>query len=161
MAFEDRVVEFPGRIQLTPVIDDDTGDPIEGLYDMTRAEGDVTTEGTPLNAANLNAEMAASARTAAGAIVGSITVDNSNNVHFKNLQSGTAKAVFTAAKQTVAVQVTFSKAFSKAPRVVATPITSVPAVVSVSVASITTTGFTAYVYRTTKVDTVIHWLAFV
>lgn len=161
MAFEDRVVEFPGRVLLTPVIDADTDEPIENTFDMTRAEGDVTTEGTPLNAANLNAEMALAARTAAGAIVGSITVDNRNNVHFQNLQSGTAKAVPSAVKQTVAVQVTFPKAFTKAPRVVATPITSVPAVVSVGVASITTTGFTAYVYRTTKVDTVIHWLAFV
>lgn len=46
MAFIDRVVEFPGRVQLTNV----SGD----VYDMVRAEGDEYTEGTLLNAANLN-----------------------------------------------------------------------------------------------------------
>ena len=46
MAFTDRSVEYPGRVQLTNV----SGD----VYDMTRAEGDVYTEGTLLNAANLN-----------------------------------------------------------------------------------------------------------
>lgn len=46
MAFIDRVVEFPGRVQLTNV----SGD----VYDMVRAEGDEYTEGTLLNATNLN-----------------------------------------------------------------------------------------------------------
>jgi len=46
MAFIDRVVEHPGRVQLTNV----SGD----IYDMVRAEGDEYTEGTLLNAANLN-----------------------------------------------------------------------------------------------------------
>ena len=46
MAFIDRVVEFPGRVQLTNV----SGD----VYDMVRAEGAEYTEGTLLNAANLN-----------------------------------------------------------------------------------------------------------
>lgn len=48
MAFIDRVVEFPGRVQLTNV----SGD----VYDMTRAEGVEYTEGTLLNATNLNAQ---------------------------------------------------------------------------------------------------------
>lgn len=48
MAFTDRVVEHPGRVQLTNV----SGD----VYDMTRAEGDVYTEGTLLNASNLNTQ---------------------------------------------------------------------------------------------------------
>lgn len=48
MAFIDRVVEFPGRVQLTNV----SGD----IYDMTRAEGTEYTEGTLLNATNLNAQ---------------------------------------------------------------------------------------------------------
>ena len=46
MAFTDRVVEHPGRVQLTNV----SGD----IYDMTRQEGTVYTDGTLLNAANLN-----------------------------------------------------------------------------------------------------------
>lgn len=49
MALTDRVVEYPGRIILTPV----SGE--TNTYDVTRAEGTVTEEGTPLNAANLNA----------------------------------------------------------------------------------------------------------
>lgn len=48
MAFTDRVVEHPGRVQLTNV----SGD----IYDLVRAEGDVYTEGTLLNANNLNQE---------------------------------------------------------------------------------------------------------
>lgn len=48
MAFTDRVVEHPGRVQLTNV----SGD----VYDMTRDEGDVYTEGTLLNASNLNTQ---------------------------------------------------------------------------------------------------------
>ena len=48
MAFVDRVVEHPGRVQLTNI----SGD----IYDMTRAEGTEYTEGTLLNATNLNAQ---------------------------------------------------------------------------------------------------------
>lgn len=48
MAFTDRVVEHPGRVQLTNV----SGD----IYDLERAEGDVYTEGTLLNASNLNTQ---------------------------------------------------------------------------------------------------------
>lgn len=48
MAFLDRSVEYPGRVKLTHV----SGD----IYDMAAEEGDVYTEGTLLNAANLNKE---------------------------------------------------------------------------------------------------------
>lgn len=48
MAFIDRVVEFPGRVQLTNV----SGD----VYDMERAEGEVYSDGTLLNASNLNTQ---------------------------------------------------------------------------------------------------------
>lgn len=48
MAFIDRVVEFPGRIRLTPVQGQ------SDVYDMTREEGTIYTEGTLLNANNLN-----------------------------------------------------------------------------------------------------------
>ena len=48
MAFTDRSVEFPGRVELTNV----SGD----IYDMTAAEGTVYTAGTLLNATNLNKE---------------------------------------------------------------------------------------------------------
>lgn len=49
MAFIDRIVEYPGRIKLT-----DTGGVVLGTYDVERAEGTVTLDGTLLNATNLN-----------------------------------------------------------------------------------------------------------
>lgn len=49
MAFIDRVVDHPGRITLT-----DTGGVVLGTYDVARDEGTVYTEGTLLNATNLN-----------------------------------------------------------------------------------------------------------
>lgn len=50
MAFSDRVVEYPGRVKLTPV----TGQ--SNVYDLERAEGTEYTEGTLLNALNLNTQ---------------------------------------------------------------------------------------------------------
>ncbi len=65
--FVDREVEYPGRVNLAPVDSnlmtasiDSNGvasfsNSEDGLVaDMTRAEGTVSTEGTPLNATNLN-----------------------------------------------------------------------------------------------------------
>ena len=50
MAFTDRIVQYPGRVKMTPV----SGQ--TDVYDMTAQEGTVTTEGTLLNAANLNTQ---------------------------------------------------------------------------------------------------------
>lgn len=47
MALQDRIVEHPNRVLLTPVAGE------ENVYDMTRAEGQVTQAGTPLNKVNL------------------------------------------------------------------------------------------------------------
>ena len=52
MAFTDRIVEYPGRYKLTDV---GTGDEL-GTFDLERAEGEVYTDGTLLNANNLNAQ---------------------------------------------------------------------------------------------------------
>ena len=52
MAFIDRVVEYPGRYILTNV---DTGVQL-GTFDLVRAEGEVYTDGTLLNANNLNTQ---------------------------------------------------------------------------------------------------------
>ena len=46
--FTDRVVEYPGRVIMTPVQGE------ANTYDMSRAEGNVTTEGTPFNAETFN-----------------------------------------------------------------------------------------------------------
>jgi len=45
--FKDRVVEYPGRMKLTPTSAD-------GEYDVTMEEGTVTEEGTPLSAETFN-----------------------------------------------------------------------------------------------------------
>ena len=45
--FTDRAVQYPGRVKLIP-----TGN--ENEYDLTRAEGTVTTPGTPFNASTFN-----------------------------------------------------------------------------------------------------------
>lgn len=47
MGLVDRVVEYPGRVRLTPVPGE------EGVYDMSREEGQVTVWGTQLNAEHL------------------------------------------------------------------------------------------------------------
>lgn len=52
MAFIDRIVEHPGRYILTNA---DTGVQL-GTFDLVRAEGDVYTDGTLLNANNLNTQ---------------------------------------------------------------------------------------------------------
>lgn len=46
--FNDRLVQYPNRVKLVPVSGQD------GVYDVSRAEGSVQQEGTPLNAENLN-----------------------------------------------------------------------------------------------------------
>ena len=51
MALQDRIVEHPNRIVLTPV----SGE--ENTYDMTRSEGEVTQPGTRINAENLKAAL--------------------------------------------------------------------------------------------------------
>lgn len=50
MSFIDRIVQHPGRVKLTPV----SGQ--TNVYDMVRQEGDVYTDGTLLNALNLNTQ---------------------------------------------------------------------------------------------------------
>ncbi len=49
LTLQDRITEHPNRVMLTPVAGE------ENVYDMTRHEGQVTRQGTQLNAANLKA----------------------------------------------------------------------------------------------------------
>lgn len=49
MAFVDRIVEFPGRFDITEV---DSG--VTKTYDLVPNEGEVQQDGTLLNAANMN-----------------------------------------------------------------------------------------------------------
>ena len=119
MAFVDRVVDYPGRVRLELV----TGE--TDIYDMTREEGLVLTEGTLLNAANLNYQTqldptVVAAYTAAGA--GSDTNNPMSDAlkfvlgKVKGIDSGTAnswtyikltESIFIAARQvtpSVAIQ---------------------------------------------------------
>jgi hypothetical protein len=160
MAFTDRQVEYPNRFYLT----DENGNQT-GPFTLTRAEGEVIEEGTPLTAENLNTEISETANSAAAAAVATFnsafTIDSSNNVGFRNLQSGTVVVKVKKAKTTYKAAVKFPKAFTKRPNVIACPWSGAPAACQVSVSDVTTTGFNVYFYRTTKADTTVFWMAFV
>lgn len=140
MAFADRVVEFPGRVVLTPVPGE------TNTYDMTRAEGTVTEEGTPLNAQNLNEEISSMIAAAVSPVANS-------------MQSGRVLMQPRAANVVTMVSVTFPQPFESIPNVVATAVANPPNACSVAVGYITTTGFNLYFYRTTKTNTEVCWFA--
>lgn len=73
------------------------------------------------------------------------------------------QAITPVASTPTSANVTFASAFPSAPKVVATPNTSVPGseVVEVSVDNITTTGCRLWVYRTNTATTDINWVAVV
>lgn len=149
MAFVNRITEHPNRVKLIPI---EGGEP--NIYDVVRYEGEVEEEGTPLNAENLNGEMENTIKVA----MNGINIDSSNNVHFRNLQQGKA-VVKTKTKKAVKKKITFSRAFTKVPIVVATPVTVVPQKVELGVTEITTTGFTIVIYRTNDTATDVNWIA--
>lgn len=152
MAFQDRIVEYPNRVTLTAV----SGE--TDTYDMARAEGTVTQEGTPLNAENLNAEIASAVAEA----LGGITIDNSGNVSFRNLQSGRALVPYKA-KAVTSTKVNFPKAFTKVPRVTASIETVAPNITAMGITAITTTGFTVNIFRNANAtgNIYINWIAHV
>jgi hypothetical protein len=78
MAFVDRVVEHPNRWKLTAV----SGE--TDTYDLTRAEGTVTEEGTLLNAENLNAEVEniAHGNIALTENIANVKITSGNNTYF-------------------------------------------------------------------------------
>ena len=148
MAFINRISEHPNRIKLIPV----SGE--TNVYDVVRHEGEIEEEGTPLNAENLNVEIEDAIKSS----MSGIDIDNSNNVHFKNLQSGKV-SVKAKTKKVVKKKVTFPKPFTKIPIVTATLASVVPQKVELSVAEITTTGFSVVIYRTNDVSTDVNWIA--
>lgn len=85
-------------------------------------------------------------------------------IHKGNLkdvvQSGSANVIPVPDTPTK-VSIVFAKAYSTAPIVTATPITTVPGtlVTGVSVHNITTTGFDIYLTRTSNLSTDICWIA--
>ena len=132
MAFTDRLVEYPNRYTMT-----DASGNTSTVY-LEPAPGEVTQEGTLLNAENLNSEVAALAQEATGA------ASKGNR------------------GKTVTVQVAFPQAFSATPIVVVTPLTGRPDAVRASVVSLSATGCTVCLYRSTAVgdsNTSVAWIA--
>lgn len=161
MSFVDRIVKYPGRYTLTNA---ETGE-VLGTFDLARAEGEVTQEGTQLNAENLNAELEAvvtqvneDITDAVDARLSAFTIDSSKNVSVRNIQRGTAKVGAKKSKVTTK-HVNFPKEFTKVPSVVVTPITGAPNKVSFGIKSVTTKGFDISLYRSDNTDTGFHWIA--
>lgn len=153
MTFEDRLVEKPNRYTLT----DDAGN-VLGTYTLTRDEGTVTQEGTPLNAANLNAAIQDATDSAVAQAREPFTVDANSNVRVRNSQSGKV-SIKPKAKKVVSKKITFKQPFTSVPSVVVTPVTASPQNVRVSVSGITTTGAVLYLYRTSDTTTSVCWHA--
>ena len=75
------------------------------------------------------------------------------------IQSGIAEGIAGRADSTVYRTVTFPTAFSSAPRVVLTPVSSVPGNCAVGVSAVTATGFRIYLWRSNAASTDVHWIA--
>ena len=75
------------------------------------------------------------------------------------IQSGSLSVTPTAANTVTSVVVTFPIPFETIPQVVLTPYTTVPNVVTCGVSSISVTGFTLYMTRTTTTSTLFGWMA--
>lgn len=149
MAFTDRVVEYPGRVRLTAV----SGE--TDVYDMTREEGTVTEAGTPLNANNINTEIA----NVVADQISAINIDSDGNVTVRNIQSGAESITVTTAGEPKAATVTFSQAFTSPPYVTVTPMTKYPGTIMATAVSVSATGFTIYLYRPSTGSNTVHWIA--
>lgn len=75
------------------------------------------------------------------------------------IQSGIAEDIAGQADSTVYRPVTFPTAFPSAPRVVLTPVSSVPGNCAVGVSAVTATGFRIYLWRSNTASTDVHWIA--
>lgn len=75
------------------------------------------------------------------------------------IQSGVAEDIGGQANSTVYRVVTFPTAFSSAPRIALTPVSSVPGNCAVGVSSVSRTGFRIYLWRSDTASTDVHWIA--
>lgn len=151
MGFIDRIVQYPGRVKLTPVAGQ------SNVYDMTRQEGTITQEGTKLN----SEEMDECIEEIVKSMINDCFDSNGKFTLKKYVQAGKATVkTKDQANKTISLSVSFPKAFSTTPIVVVSPISSTPNNVRVSIQNISTTGFTVYAYRTnSQYDTNIRWIA--
>lgn len=77
-----------------------------------------------------------------------------------NVKSGSITKEITAINTRFTVDVEFTNSMHSTPSVVVTPVTTNPSAVSVSVANITNTGFTIYMYRTDTTGNLgVNWIA--
>lgn len=152
MPFEDRLVEYPNRYTMT-----DASGNTSTVY-LDPDPGEVTQEGTMLNAENLNAEVESIAQNATGDYS-----DANGNAHFRNLQCGSVVAPSKGKRgKNVSIHVAFPEAFSATPVVMVTPVTTRPDAVRASARYASATGFTLYLYRSTAVgdsNTTVSWMA--
>ncbi|MCD8353295.1 MAG: H-type lectin domain-containing protein [Clostridiales bacterium] len=89
-------------------------------------------------------------------VTGETTV---NNFRVPEVQHGYVDVTPSAAGERTSAEVTFDTAFSGTPTVTATVQTSVPDNRAVGVLSISTTGFTVYVYSSGSGTVRVHWIA--
>ncbi|MCI7327113.1 MAG: hypothetical protein SOR91_10010 [Hornefia butyriciproducens] len=154
MAFTNREVEHPGRYKLTNA---STGAEL-GTFDLTREEGAVITEGTPLNADNLNNEIQTQA--AVIAEVKASAAEAAAVAQIPAIRRGTTSLTVDK-KKTGTVTIKYGTTFPGNPHVVLTPLTGSPSVIRGTVKTRTTTSFTAAIYNGTskKVKIWFSWIA--
>ena len=152
MAFENRIVENPGRVVLTPV---------EGLTntydaDYTAQEGEVTQEGTLLDADSMNSAV----QDLIDSALNGITITDQGTLKVRNIQAGVVSITPTAANTTTSKEFTFSDTFENVPVVMVLPRSRAPEqITTYAVHDISTTGFTLYMRRTNRTQTQFMYLA--
>lgn len=146
---EDRLTQYPGRIKLTAVEGEDN------TYDVERAEGEVYTEGTALNAANLTAEI----QSAVTEQLNGVTIDNSGNLIAPNIQAGRGSCPVSAKNTESSVTITFPTPFTVTPNVVVTPDANASDTTVFCIGSVSKTGFTYRCKRTGAWASYFYWIA--
>ncbi|MCD7927364.1 MAG: gp58-like family protein [Oscillospiraceae bacterium] len=92
---------------------------------------------------------------------GALRLSGASVIEVPQIQFGSVKITPSAADTPTCVVVTFDNAFSSAPKVVATPYTTLPGttVLGVGVAEPSTTGVTIYLTRDDTTETTVYWVA--
>lgn len=161
--FSDRVVQYPGRIKLTPV----SGQ--ENTYDVTRAEGTITTVGTPFNASTFNGLVAQIEDQIPDEMYYADIMDGESHIDCSVSPDALKRAIIDLAKRTIEVRhgyasigsvpangytdvyIAFSANMSGVPTVVCSLVSTstAGAIGSLEAAAIETTesGFTARVFN--------------
>ena len=152
MAFENRIVEHPGRVVLSAVSGEtDTYD-----IDYTSAEGEVTQEGTLMDADGMNEAV----QDLIDSAMNAFTISTNGTVSVKNIQVGVVSITPSAANTTTSKAFTFTEAFENVPVVMVLPRSRAPQeITTYSVHDISTTGFTLYMRRSNRTQTQFMYLA--